>query len=319
MGKPVTDYDSPWKEALECYFEAFMAFFFPQAYTDIDWTRGYEFLDKELERVVRDAKLGRRLVDKLVKVWRKEGDEAWVLIHVEVQGQVDQQFTKRMYVYNYRLFDRYDRWVVSLAVLGDEQTNWRPDSYGYELWGCRAGLWFPVAKLLDYETQWAALEQSNNPFAVIVMAHLKTQATERDPQGRLQWKLSLVKRLYEHGLTRKDILELFRFIDWLMILPEDLERSFEDTVSHYEEEMNMPYITSIERIGIEKGLQQGLQQGFLQNTRSNVIDILKARFGTAPETTVQAVNKIDDLSLLRLLLRKAATVASLEEFKPAYA
>jgi hypothetical protein len=31
-----------------------------------------------------------------------------------------------MYVYNYRLFDRYDRPVVSLAVLADASPTWRP-------------------------------------------------------------------------------------------------------------------------------------------------------------------------------------------------
>ena len=49
------DYDSPWKEAIERYFPAFIAFFFPDIHTDIAWDRGYAFLDKELERVVRDA------------------------------------------------------------------------------------------------------------------------------------------------------------------------------------------------------------------------------------------------------------------------
>jgi hypothetical protein len=39
--------------------------------------------------VVRDAELGRRLADKLVKVWRRDGEEVWVLIHIEVQGQVE--------------------------------------------------------------------------------------------------------------------------------------------------------------------------------------------------------------------------------------
>jgi hypothetical protein len=34
----------------------------------IDWNRGYSFLDKELQKVVRDARLGRRLADKLVRV-----------------------------------------------------------------------------------------------------------------------------------------------------------------------------------------------------------------------------------------------------------
>jgi hypothetical protein len=46
------DYDSPWKEAMEHYFEAFIGFFFPEIHKDTDWTRGYEFLDKELEKEI---------------------------------------------------------------------------------------------------------------------------------------------------------------------------------------------------------------------------------------------------------------------------
>jgi hypothetical protein len=44
----MTDYDSPWKEALEVYFRAFLALFYPRIHADIDWSRGYLFLDKEL-------------------------------------------------------------------------------------------------------------------------------------------------------------------------------------------------------------------------------------------------------------------------------
>ncbi len=36
------DYDSPWKEILEDYFQDFMAFFFPLAAAEIDWPRGFE-------------------------------------------------------------------------------------------------------------------------------------------------------------------------------------------------------------------------------------------------------------------------------------
>jgi hypothetical protein len=53
------DFDSPWKDEIEWYLEECMAFFFPQAHADIDWSRGYEFLDKELQRITRDATLGR--------------------------------------------------------------------------------------------------------------------------------------------------------------------------------------------------------------------------------------------------------------------
>src|SRR5436309_208362 len=213
-GEVPEDYDSPWKEALERYFEAFLAFFFPAAHADIDWARGYEFLDTELQQVVRDAELGRRLADKLARVWRKGGQEAWVLAHVEVQGQQQAAFAERMYVYNYRLYDRFHRQVASLAVLADTRPEWRPDAFGYDLWGCRPGIRFPVVKLLDYEARWEELEASANPFAVLVMAHLRTQATRRDPESRLQWKLRLVKGLYDRGFSRSDVLEIFRFIDW---------------------------------------------------------------------------------------------------------
>src|SRR5438105_15891110 len=100
---PGTDYDSPWKEALDRFFEACLAFFFPQAHADINWSRGYEMLDKELQQIVRKAKQGRRYVDKLVKVWLKSGEEQWLLIHSEVQVRKEGEFAKRMYVYNYRI------------------------------------------------------------------------------------------------------------------------------------------------------------------------------------------------------------------------
>lgn len=87
------DYDSPWKEILDEYFEDFMTFFFPEAHAAIDWPRGVEFFDKELQKIVADAELGRRYADKLAKVWLKSGAEVWVMIHVEVQGNEEGGFS----------------------------------------------------------------------------------------------------------------------------------------------------------------------------------------------------------------------------------
>ena len=44
-----------------------------------------------------------------------------------------------------------------------------------------------MVKLRDYAARWDALEASDNPFAMVVMAHLHARATRRDPEGRLQW------------------------------------------------------------------------------------------------------------------------------------
>lgn len=113
----MSEFDGPWKEALEAYFERFMAFFFPQAHRAIDWLRGYEMLDQELQQIAPEAEHGRRVVDKLVKVWRTGGAEEWVLVHIEVQSQEEADFAWRMYVYHYRIFDRYNRRIASFAVL----------------------------------------------------------------------------------------------------------------------------------------------------------------------------------------------------------
>jgi len=274
------DYDSPWKEILEEYLEDFMRFFFPLAARKLDWKKGYTFLDKELQQVVRDAELGKRFADKLVQLWRTNGDEAWVLIHIEVQGQMESGFAKRMYTYNYRIFDRYNKPVASLAVLADDRPNWKPDSYSYELLGCEAGIKFPIAKLLDYAEKFEELKESENPFAVVVMAHIKTKETLHDDEGRKKWKLYLARLLYERSYSRIDLINLFRFIDWLMKLPQDMEEGFWEEIRQYEEEKNMPYVTSVERIGIKKGLQQGIQQGRREGILEAIELGLTIKFGT---------------------------------------
>lgn len=317
MTEPQADFDSPWKEALERYFAAFMAFFFPKAHAGIAWERGYEFLDKELQQVVRDAELGRRLADKLVKVWRTDGEEAWVLIHIEVQGQPEPDFAKRMYTYNYRLFDRYDRQIVSLAVLGDESPSWRPTGFSYALWDCEVNLRFPTVKLLDYAARWEELEASRNPFAVVVMAHIKAQETRGDFMRRFEWKFRLFRWLYERGFSKQDILELFRFMDWLLWLPDELAQRFHQTTVEYEGEKHMPYITSIERLGrqegLKEGLKEGLQEGQKLGARDDVVEILRMRFAAVPPTIVAALGQIDDLGTLRSLLRRAITVERPED------
>lgn len=146
MAQPRADYDSPWKEIIERFFPQFMVFFFPDIAADIDWSKPYTFMDKELIQVMREAESGRHIVDKLVQVKLKSGDDAWLLIHIEVQSQVDANFSHRMFVSNYRLFDRYKLEVVSLGVLADDDPEWRPHEYGYGRWGSEMRLRYPTVR-----------------------------------------------------------------------------------------------------------------------------------------------------------------------------
>ena len=177
MNQTTANYDESWKEALTEYFEPFLRFFFPEVHQLIDWTKPPQSLEKELQQITASSKTKKRFTDKLYQVWLLEGQEVWILIHIEIQSQYEESFPQRMYIYNYRAFDLYHQPVISLAILGDERVNWRPDSYNYTIASCELTLKFPTVKLLDYEARWSELEASTNPFAIIVMAHLKTKAT----------------------------------------------------------------------------------------------------------------------------------------------
>ncbi|WP_028845775.1 hypothetical protein [Thermodesulfatator atlanticus] len=88
------------------------------------------------------------------------------------------------------------------------------------------------------------------------MTHLKELETKKNIDDRLFWKITLVKRLYEKGFKKEDILMLYKFIDWLITLPEEVTLKFHEEIIRYEEEKKMPYITTAEKIGIKKALSK---------------------------------------------------------------
>lgn len=306
-----TDYDGGWKEALDVYFRPLLDLCFSHAAAQIDWSKPVEFLDKELQEVVRDAEQGKLRADKLVKVHDLNGDEEWLLLHVEVQSQNDPGLPARLYRYNYRIADRYGRAVVSMVVLADDHPGWRPDHYESAKWGCRVRLDYPICKLLDLKETTALRNPGNNPAAVLVAAQLAALETTRDWPARKERRWALTRRLYESGFGKQDILELYRLIDWLMWLPEDLTLAFRQQVLEYEAEVRMPYVTTTERQARAEGRQEGRQEA----AQDNILDLLELRFGQVPYRLREQVKTPRDSAALRALLREAALTPSLDAFR----
>ena len=294
-------YDSPWKEAIEQYFPEFMTFYFPDAYGGIDWTKEHVFLDQELRAVVQDAELGTRFVDKLVRVTELSGEESWIYIHVEVQGTRQAEFAKRMFVYNYRIFDRYEKPVASLAVLADEHKQWKPTSWGYSVLGCRHTLEFPVAKLTDYDEKLDELLASENAFGLITAAHILTRKTRKKHQERYEAKLLLIKILYQRHWDKQRVINLLTVVDWLMTLPAWLDTKVWQEIETIEEHKNMKYITSIERIGIAKGRVEGRIEGRVEGRVEGESKLLKRqlerRFGALPAWAIELLSNANEPSL----------------------
>jgi hypothetical protein len=309
-------YDTPWKKALEQHFEKFMAFYFPAAHRQINWAIAPEFLDKELLAISKDAVVGTRHVDKLVKVHLLSGEEDWICIHVEVQTARQRRFAERMFVYNYRVFDHYHRPAASMAVLGDDHPAWLPNQFGYAPLGCKMDFQFPVAKLAHYAKQEAELETHPNPFALVTLAWLQTRATRGDMNARYALKCKLMRLLLAREWDRRLIRQFFLVIDWMMALPPVLAEKLTLFVAKLEEERKMEYVSSIERVLLarerQEGRKEGRQEGWQETSTALLARLLTRRFGSMP-THLQSRLQGASMAQVEAWFDRAATAATLDE------
>ena len=270
-----------------------MAFYFPTLHALVDWQRNYESLDTELARITRRSATGKRVVDKLVKVFLVGGQEVWILLHIEIQRYYDRKFAQRMFTYHNLISLRYKRQVESMAILTDGNKRFRPDQFNEKGILYETTFKFAMVKLLDYGRDWARLEQDSNPFALVTMVHLKAlelKGRHRDRE-RLGWKVQLVKLLEERNLSTARTGFLYEFIDAIVQIPEDLEEEFYFETTN--KEQNMPFITTVERVVERRALAQGRRTQAL----AMVLRPLKKRLGELPADLEAQIGQLDLVKL----------------------
>jgi len=258
---PPANYDLPWKAALTHAFHAFMVFFFPDLATQINWSRRPRFRDKELAEIGLGHKPNSMVVDKLVEVHLQDHRLQWVLVHIEIQAQRDATLARRILDYNYRIFQEYGEPVASLVLLADEIPTWRPSAFHNEVLGTTMGISFTTAKLLDYAADNKVLQASDNPFALVTLAHLRTQQARHDPDLLYAAKWQLTKLLYQRRWSKQRILVLFKVINWMMALPESHEQQYWRAIHRLERRQKVKWISPLEQLFINKGEKKGLQKG----------------------------------------------------------
>lgn len=304
------EFDSPWKEALEYYFVEFMRFFYPHAHAAIDWSKPYEFLESELQAIMRDADKGRCHADKIVKVWLLNGDEQWIAIHIEIQGSQQSEFARRMYVYNYRIFDTHGKSVASFALLTDDSRTWHPKKFEYDVLGCNVRLKFQSVKLNDFRKRWKELERSSSPMAILVLAHLQTLDTRKKDDERLLSLRKLLYLIHKNGLSVQDFRELFRLLNWMMRLPESCKERIIGTAKELtEEKYNVPFVDLLQ--------EKSFQVGDIRTLRKILIKFLSKTFNPLPSAVTERINAIDDESVLNELTDAAFDAKSFKDFEGA--
>ena len=241
-------------------------------HADIDFSQGYTFLDKELQKIIKEDEIGKRYADKLVKVFLKTGEEKWLLIHVEVQGYKEKNPAERLFIYNYRIFNRHKKEVVSAVILTDADPNYRPNIYVVERWGFRHEMHFPLVKVVDYQDKRAALAQSSNPFAMVVETVLRYIEDKGDLQRLFDAKKQLLTVLFEKDYPKRRIQALIKFIDWMIQLPQTLDQHIEDDIIETTGGKRMPYVTSWERRAAKKAKEEGIEEGLEEGTMKTKLE-----------------------------------------------
>ncbi|GAA5232393.1 hypothetical protein [Verticiella sediminum] len=254
-------------------------------------------------------------MDTLVQVRLREGASAHLLIHVEVQARPDAAFLKRMYTYHCRLWDRYgrhDRQVIHVAVLTRSAAHAPTLAFRdapLQAVAGSAGMAFAVLHLLAWRERRDELlgMARHNPFAVVVLAEIDSAAAG-GPETRLARKTRLLCLLYEYTYGDADVNRLFTFIDGVLTLPRVQARRFNETVDAIEKEYDVAYVTSVERIGIEKGLAQGRGEGRHEGLRQALSSLLERRFGPLPTHARERVQtaSVDTLQIWLLRVLDAA-------------
>ena len=269
-GEPRHD-DLLWKDLLARFFVPMLRSVLPDLAHDIDDKRDVVFLDKELRRLARFTRRpeggepdGNRFVDLLADVPLRSGENAWILLHAEVQGRGgNEDFPLRMHRYRGLLEGRYRRPVIALALLIEPLS--KPQSsgvYHWEGYGTRVSYEFPVFRI--YEGDEEALKKSENPFDWAHLAGLRAWKSRGSEARKLDYLKEMLELLDERGWPHADKAQLLVFMEGVIHLTEDeSSREYEEWERALEQakEAGRMYVSIMERKGIEKGRTEGIQLG----------------------------------------------------------
>jgi predicted transposase YdaD len=246
-------------------------------------------------------------VDKLVKVFLKNGEERWILIHIEVQGYRDPDFEKRMFIYYYRIFDKYQREITAWAIYRDGSARYHPNEFSTEFLGTKLVYNFNTYKVLAQNEE--ILKKSDNPFAIVILTVLLALKKDNiEGEELVELKLDIVKNLLKKGFSKEKVRSILNFIHYYVRLEKKDNEIFEVKLNQLTGKtfpMGIEqYLLERERKegfeqGIEKGIEQGIEKGEFKKTTEMILRMYEHAFDV--ETIASCTNVSTDfvLDLLR--------------------
>jgi len=262
---------------LEEVFDDLLRFVFPRADRIFNMERGFDFLDKELEEMYPepDKRSDTKFVDKLVKVFQRDGSEEWVLCHVEVQGRSDKEFAKRMFKYYARIFDRFDRPMTAIAIFTGKDGRKLPGIYIQKYEGAELTYKYNTLCILDYEDR--ALAAMKNPFALVVLAAKKALLKGKDLDDiLLKEKVAIARLLIKRGYSKEKTDAILSFLhNYVRFEKRETNRIFEEKIDHLTGKINtMGIIEQVRQMKIEEAEERARKKAMTQKATEVVRNLI---------------------------------------------
>lgn len=222
------DYDGNWKEISSALIDDFIAFFLPEIHPLRDFTQPIVFLEQELQEMLPDTESD-KMVDKLLKVSLQNGNEEWILVHIEFQTAAEKDFTARMYHYYQLIRAKYDRQVSALVVYTGKH---KPRIYDYYKEQS-----YTSSLVYRFKTYHIACQNPDelllnpNPFAIVVLANYYVLKTRHHQKDRLTFKEQLYDCARSRGYDDRHTAQLIAFLNSLMRLNALLQQAFREYIS----------------------------------------------------------------------------------------
>ena len=289
------DHDRLFKELLENFFAEFLALFFPEAHRAIDFSH-LQFLQQELFTDVTSG--DKHMVDLLAEV-RLKDEAGLILVHVENQAQSDKDFAERMFVYFARLYEKYRRRILPIAIFSYDEEREEPDSFE---------LGFPFLDVLQFrfhtlvlkKRDWRDYIASDNPVAAALLSKMGYKREEK-----VRVKVEFIRILTRLQLDPARMKLLAGFFETYLKLNSSEEDEFAKELRSLEpkEAQAMMEITTTWH---DKGRVEGQIELVLRLTNK--------RFGRIPDGLEQALRDLPP-ERIEAVGEALLEVTSLEEFQ----
>ncbi|WP_293942678.1 MULTISPECIES: hypothetical protein [unclassified Sphingobacterium] len=256
--------DQLWKSILEQTFAHFLEFFFEDAASIFDLSKPFDYLDKEFESLFPPEPNGKgvRFVDKLVKVYLKEGGEQFVLCHIEVQSSRGKgDLAERMFRYYYKISDKYQVPISAIAILTDDSRTYHPSAYIKEFMGTILHYRFSSYKVLHQDE--VALRSNSNPFSVVVLTTLLAITNKNISDDKLKdIKHDLYEQMMSRKMDKKTRQGLYDFLTYYVSFQK--QENFYIFEKEVENKLGRSNIMGTQEYLLDKAEKQGIEKGRLE-------------------------------------------------------